>query len=136
MPDTRATVTAKILRSMENTEKHKNQPCEVCKKNNSVTVLHHVTPIEHIVRLINQGIADITTPRKTVWLCPTCHAYAHFAYRYLKKDEGDVERLLEIIGKEADIIIAQGALRMVIDSNTEEIAILKKWEEQKMEVAP
>jgi hypothetical protein len=130
MGEARAKITAKMLRSIEAKEYHVKQPCHICGLHNSVTVLHHIVPIEKAVEFINKGWINLSTPRKTVWLCPTCHAYAHFAYRYLKKDKGDVKRLLEIIGKEADTITAQGALRMVIESNEEEIAIFKKLGEK------
>jgi hypothetical protein len=63
---TKAKVTARQLRNMEAIEKHDNQPCAVCGGNNSVTVVHHVIPVERVAKLINNGVISITSKRNTV----------------------------------------------------------------------
>lgn len=82
-----AKISAKTLRNMEHPPKHNNEPCEVCGKHNSVVVLHHVVPLEKIVDLINWGHIGLTERRRTVWLCPTCHAYVHLAMRIFNKEK-------------------------------------------------
>jgi RecJ-like exonuclease len=78
-------ITAKQLRNMERAVCNKKEPCHVCGGKNSVTVLHHLLPLERVAELINMGVCELTTPRKTVWLCPTCHAYVHKYMRMFKK---------------------------------------------------
>lgn len=120
MGQAKAKVTAKLLRQMEEQPKHNNQPCEICKGNNSVTVLHHIIPVERVARLINAGIIDIYTPRQTVWLCPTCHAYVHWFARMYDKNIMNVEPLMDKIRQEANIEIAVGVANLFIAMREEE----------------
>jgi RecJ-like exonuclease len=78
-------VTAKQLRNMERAVYNKKEPCHVCGGKNSVTVLHHLLPLERVAELINAGLCEINISRKAVWLCPTCHAYVHKYIREVNK---------------------------------------------------
>lgn len=124
-------ITTKMLRSMESHPKNNRQPCKVCGKHNSITVLHHLIPIEKVAKLINNGEISFTAQRKTVWLCPTCHAYVHYLYKKMKNDGSDIKPLLDKIKNESNLDIAFGVGNMVIDSFNEEIELKNNCSKQR-----
>ncbi len=115
-------ITAKQLRNMEGAVHNKKEPCHICGGKNSVTVLHHLLPLERVAELVNMGLCDINTTRKAVWLCPTCHAYVHKYMKELKKGYS----LKDISDKySAETLYAYKIGLLICDSHKEECKLVK-----------
>jgi hypothetical protein len=125
MGETRAKITAKMLRQMEGTHRNEKKPCEICGMHDSVTVLHHVLSLEEAASLINKRWIDIGTPRETVWLCPTCHTYVHWLLKRYLKDSSTLDGVVYALELEAGSMVKNGVTKMVARYFEEKEKLLK-----------